>query len=79
MFGVTLALVGWLLAIALIVVAATVVAAEFDRAPDPWAERLRRRLRLARVAEAGRPGAAPPSPDQEQSRPGTTPASRAGS
>ena len=44
LFGVTLALVGWLLSIALIVVAATVVAAEFDRAPEPWASRLRVRM-----------------------------------
>jgi membrane protein len=43
LFGVTLALVGWLLAIAFIVVATTVVAAEFDRAPDLWAQRIRGR------------------------------------
>jgi membrane protein len=42
LFGVTLALVGWLLAIAMIVVASTVVAAELDRAPEPWARRLSR-------------------------------------
>jgi membrane protein len=46
LFGVTLALIGWLLIIALIVVAATVTAAEFDRAQDPWARRLRRRLHI---------------------------------
>lgn len=33
LFGVTLALIGWLLCVALIIVAATVVAAEFDRTP----------------------------------------------
>lgn len=44
LFGVTVALVGWLLCIAIIVVAATVVAAELDRAPDDWARRLRARL-----------------------------------
>ena len=37
LFGVTLSLVGWLLCIAVIMVAATVVAAEFDRAPEHWA------------------------------------------
>ena len=47
LFGVTLALVGWLLAIAFIVVAVTVVASEVDRTPDPWAGRLRRRLRTS--------------------------------
>jgi membrane protein len=44
LFGVTLSLIGWLLATALIIVSATVVAAEFDRAPEPWAQRLRARL-----------------------------------
>ena len=46
LFGVTLALVGWLLAVSLIVVGAAVVAAELARAQDPWARRLRVRLRL---------------------------------
>jgi membrane protein len=49
LFGVTLALVGWLLSIALIVVTATVVASEFDRAQEPWARHLRRRLRVEAV------------------------------
>lgn len=44
LFGVTVALVGWLLCISFIVVAATVVAAELDRHPEPWAQRLRLRL-----------------------------------
>lgn len=51
LFGVTLALIGWLLATALIVVAATVVSVEFDRAQEPWARRWRARL-------IGRDGAA---------------------
>jgi membrane protein len=58
LFGVTLALVGWLLAIAVILVASAVVAAEFDRAPEPWARRLRGRFRI----ETGTPGPAAPSP-----------------
>ncbi len=41
LFGVTVALVGWLLCIAFIIVGTTVVAAEFDRAPESWATRLR--------------------------------------
>jgi membrane protein len=41
LFGVTISLVGWLLCISFIVVAATVVAAELDRAPEPWARRVR--------------------------------------
>jgi membrane protein len=61
LFGVTLALIGWLLAISLVVVAATVVAAEFDRAPDPWARRIRVALRIEpgidQVAQAPDPGA----------------------
>jgi membrane protein len=46
LFGVTLALIGWLLAIALILVASTAVASEFDRTQDPWARRIRRALRV---------------------------------
>jgi membrane protein len=41
LFGVTLALVGWLLSVAMIVVTATVIAAELDRADEVWARRLR--------------------------------------
>lgn len=41
LFGVTIALVGWLLAVCLILVSATIVAAELDRSPEPWAARLR--------------------------------------
>jgi membrane protein len=44
LFGVTLALIGWLLSISLIVVAATATAAEFDRTQDPWARRVHRAL-----------------------------------
>lgn len=50
LFGVTLALVGWLLAVAVILVVATTVGAEFDRAPEPWARRARRRLRIEPAA-----------------------------
>jgi membrane protein len=50
LFGVTLSLYGWLLCVAAIVVAATVVAAEFDRAPEPWARGLRTRLGLDATA-----------------------------
>jgi membrane protein len=58
LFGVTLALIGWLLCIAFIFVTSTVVAAEFDRDQDRWATRLRDRLGLGqrvgdRAAEAG--------------------------
>lgn len=44
LFGVTVAIVGWLLCVCLIVVGTAVVAAEFDRAPEAWACRLRARL-----------------------------------
>ena len=69
LFGVTLALVGWLLAIAVILVASAVVAAEFDRAPEPWADRLRRRLGINPSGTGGRPldGTAQPwSPAAEE-------------
>ena len=66
LFGVTLALVGWLLAIAVIVVAATVVAAQFDRDDDPWARRLRARFRIQPVGPRADPsddpvGVTPPA------------------
>ncbi|MGY1643615.1 YhjD/YihY/BrkB family envelope integrity protein [Geodermatophilus sp. SYSU D00703] len=48
LFGVTLALIGWLLCVTFIFVATTILAAEFDRAPDRWATRLRNRLGLGR-------------------------------
>lgn len=44
LFGITVALVGWLLCIALILVSTTIVAAEFDRAQEPWARRLRAKI-----------------------------------
>lgn len=60
LFGVTLALVGWLLCIAFIIVFSTIVAAEFDRSEDPWARSLRRRFDLeppaGERAELPRPG-----------------------
>jgi membrane protein len=54
-FGVTVALVGWLLCVCSIVVATTIVAAELDRAPEAWARRLRARL----GADAHRPDPIP--------------------
>jgi membrane protein len=57
LFGVTLALVGWLLCVSFIVVAATVVAAELDRAPEAWARALR-----ATLIPAGATGEAPRPP-----------------
>jgi len=62
LFGVTLALVGWLLAIAVIVVASAVVAAEFDRAQEPWARRLRSRLRIVPSPAEGRSPEVPTGP-----------------
>ena len=41
LFGVTIALVGWLLCISFILVASAVVAGELDRAPEAWATRIR--------------------------------------
>jgi membrane protein len=53
LFGVTLALVGWLLCMSLIVIVATVAAAEFDRAPELWARRLRATLAIDRLRDVG--------------------------
>lgn len=54
LFGVTLALVGWLLAVMIIVVVATVVAAELDRTDEPWARWIR--ARFAPDTAASSPG-----------------------
>jgi membrane protein len=50
LFGVTLALIGWLLGITLIVVAATAIASELDRVQDPWARRIRRAMHIEPAA-----------------------------
>ena len=72
LFGVTLALVGWLLAIAFVLVAAAVTTAEFDRAPEPWARYVRKRLRMEPSAVGARPPDAvlPPSPAPRPAVPG---------
>ncbi|CCH88235.1 putative Ribonuclease BN [Modestobacter italicus] len=56
LFGITLALIGWLLVIALLLVATTVAAGELDRAQEPWARRLRRRLGVEPLATVPSPG-----------------------
>jgi membrane protein len=61
LFGVTLALIGWLLCVAFIFVGTAVLAAEFDRAPDRWATRLRTRLGLEQCA-GDRPAEGGPRP-----------------
>jgi membrane protein len=60
LFGVTLALVGWLLCIAVIVVASTAVAVELDRAQESWARRVRRALGIEDVPDGSLPADAPP-------------------
>jgi membrane protein len=67
LFGVTLSLVGWLLCIAIIVVATTAVATEFDLAPEPWARRVRARLGV----EPPAPADAVDSPDRPAESAGT--------
>ena len=57
LFGVTIALVGWLLCIAVLVVASTVVAAELDCAPERWAQRFRALVGIVESASLPRPGA----------------------
>ena len=44
LFGITIALIGWLLAIAGVLVASAVVGAEFDRSDAPWVRRLKSRF-----------------------------------
>jgi membrane protein len=50
LFGVTLALIGWLVCIAFIIIVATAAGAELDRAPDTWARRIRQGLGIEPAA-----------------------------
>jgi membrane protein len=74
LFGVTLALIGWLLGLTVIVVAATAVASEFDRAQDPWARRIRMVMRIEPAVvetvppEAPRPAGPLPLPPSSVGR-----------
>ena len=47
LFGVTIAIIGWLLGAAGIVVASAAIGAEFDQSGESWALRVKRRMRLA--------------------------------
>ena len=71
LFGVTLALVGWLLTVSLIIVASTVVAAELDRAEEPWARRVRSRFGIE--DGGGRPASAAPAGGEPGDRLGLPP------
>jgi membrane protein len=55
LFGVTLALIGWLVGMTLILVATTAIASEFDRDEDPWAQLVRRTLHLQAPPAPGVP------------------------
>jgi membrane protein len=67
LFGVTLALIGWLVGIALILIAVTAVASELDRSEVSWARRTRTLLRIdSRAAEM----AAAPAPRPVRTGPG---------
>jgi membrane protein len=46
LFGVTIAIIGWLLAAAFIVVASAAIGAQFDESDEPWAVGLKVRYRL---------------------------------
>jgi membrane protein len=59
LFGITIAIIGWLLAVSGILVGATAIGAEFDRSQVHWVLRLRTRLRLYDPA-AGPPPPPPP-------------------
>ena len=56
LFGVTIAIIGWLLGAAGIVVASAAIGAEFDKSEERWALRVKRRLRLTE------PGVSQPEP-----------------
>ena len=46
LFGITISIIGWLLAAMGVLVASTVLGAEFDASSDPWIWRLKTRFRL---------------------------------
>jgi membrane protein len=46
LFGITIALIGWLLAVAGVIVVSAAIGAEFDRSAVPWVVRLKTRYRL---------------------------------
>ncbi len=46
LFGITIAIIGWLLAVSAVVVASTVVGAEFDQSSTPWLTRVKTRYGL---------------------------------
>ncbi len=60
LFGVTIAIIGWMLGAAVIVVASTATGAEFDGSRAPWAVRLKVRYRLLD------PGLPAPVPSSEE-------------
>lgn len=53
LFGVTIALISWLLCISVIVVAVTAIATQLDRAPQSWAVKLRARLGIEARQDLG--------------------------
>ncbi|HMD10940.1 MAG TPA: YhjD/YihY/BrkB family envelope integrity protein, partial [Marmoricola sp.] len=58
LFGITISIIGWLLAAAGVLIASTVVGVEFDASLDPWIWRLKMRFRLY-DPEQGPPAAQP--------------------
>ena len=67
LFGITISIIGWLLAAAGVLIASTVVGAEFDASLDPWIWRLKRRFGLF-DPEQGPPLEQPREPARSQPR-----------
>ena len=67
LFGITIAIIGWLLATAGILVGSAAIGAEFDRTNDPWARRIKDRFGLWEPEVSPAVGEVPPSrlPDRE--------------
>ena len=61
LFGITISIIGWLLAAAGVLVASTIVGAEFDASLDPWIWRLKTRFQLF-DPEQGPPAKLPREP-----------------
>jgi membrane protein len=62
LFGITISLIGWLLAASFVIVASTAIGAEFDASRNPWTWRLKQRFRLYDPAH--------PVPEPDAAEPG---------
>jgi len=66
LFGITIAIIGWLLAVSFVIVVSTAIGAEFDCTQDPWAQSFKIRFNLLDPATPATQD--PPAPGGGDSR-----------